>query len=166
MFHIDTIKQNDISSINKMLDQAFGVDRIKKAVYHLRDGVAAIPELSFVIRGKGVVIASLQFWPVMIRDGEAVYESLLLGPIAVRMRSRGQGVGLRLMKHGLVRAKKLGHDRVILVGDESYYRKVGFCRHLATGLEMPGLVDQHRLLAQELRADSLKNVKGLISRIK
>ncbi len=166
MFCIDNIKPNDISKIEEILDQAFGIDRHSKAVYSLRAGVVALSELSFAIRREGTIIASLQFWPVVIRDRQADHDALLLGPIAVRQAWRGQGIGLMLMDHGLNRAKELGHSRVILVGDESYYQKVGFCRRLAIGLDMPGPVDERRLLAQELVPGAMDGVKGMISRIK
>ena len=70
------------------------------------------------------------------------------------------------MEYGLQAAKKLGHRIVILVGDESYYQKVGFSRDLAVGLDLPGPVDQDRLLAQELVPSAMNGIKGMISKIK
>lgn len=166
MFCINTTKKNDILPIHDLLDQAFGVDRLEKTAYRLRDGVPAVQELSFVVRIDGVVKASLQFWPILIKNGGKAVQALLLGPIAVAEDYRGQGVGLRLMEHGLTIAKKIGHQRVILVGDQSYYQKVGFSRSLAMGLEMPGPVDKGRLLAQELVPGAMDGIKGMISKIK
>ncbi len=166
MFCITATKKNDLSEISVLLDQAFGADRHEKTAYRLRDDVSAVQELSFVIRIGGVLKASLQFWPILINDGVKASQALLLGPIAVAEDYRGQGVGLKLMEHGLNIARKNGHKRVILVGDQSYYQKVGFSRALATGLEMPGPVDQDRLLAQELVAGAMDGIKGMISKIK
>jgi len=166
MFCIDAIKQNDLLKIAGLLDQAFGNDRLNKAAYRLREGVAALPELSFVIRKGDMLQASLQFWPILIKDGDHKIEAILLGPIAVRADCRGLGIGLKLMTYGLNKAKELGHQRVILVGDEAYYNKVGFTRDLAMGLDMPGCADKARLLAQELVPGSLKGVTGVISKIK
>ncbi len=166
MFCIDAIKENDILFIDALLDQSFGVDRQGKTAYRLRDGVSAVSELSFVVRIDGVLKACLQFWPILINNGDKAVPALLLGPIAVDEECRGQGYGLRLMEHGLETAKKLGHQRVVLVGDEDYYQKVGFSRALGEGLEMPGPVDKNRLLAQELVPDALNGIKGMISKIK
>lgn len=166
MFCIDKQKAQDISNIEILLDQAFGVDRQEKAAYRLRDGVEPVAELSFVVRAGDGLKATLQFWPVVVRDGDQIYEALLLGPIAVCDQCRGQGIGLELMAHGLERAKSLGHQRVILVGDEVYYQKAGFSRSLAMGLSMAGPVDENRLLAKELTFGAMKNVKGLILKIK
>jgi len=166
MFRINAIKPNDILYIDKMLDEAFGADRFDKTAYRLRDGVSAVQDLSFIVRSGDSVKASLQFWPILIKDGERALEAILLGPIAVARDYRGQGIGLKLMTHGLEKAKEFGHQRVILVGDESYYQKVGFSRNLALGLAMPGPVDKDRLLAQELVPGAMKDVKGMISKIK
>jgi len=166
MFEIIASKQNNILEINRLLDKAFGVDRQDKTAYRLRDDVPAVRELSFVTMAEGNIIASLQFWPIVIKDGDKNYEALLLGPIAVNDDFRDQGHGLALMTHGLRAAKEGGHTRVILVGDETYYQKVGFSRRLALELEMPGPVDKTRLLAQELAPNSLKGVRGMISKIK
>lgn len=166
MFRISYTKKNDILSINILLDQSFGADRQDKTVYRLRGGVSAVQELSFVGHIDGVLKASLQFWPILIKDGDAAVQALLLGPIAVDEEYRGQGFGLELMEYGLQAAKKLGHSIVILVGDECYYQKVGFSRDLAVELDLPGPVDQARLLAQELVPGAMNGIKGMISKIK
>ena len=166
MFGISAFKQNDILDNEDLLDEAFGSDRLSRAAYRLRDGVSALDELSFVMRCEGELKASLRFWPVLIKDGDRVWETLLLGPIAVRADCRGQGVGLRLMTHGLTKARQLGHKRVVLIGDEAYYQKVGFSSALAVGITMPGAVDKARLLAQALTRDAMNGVTGVISKIK
>ncbi len=165
MFHIKPYEPNNIQKITNLLDQAFGVDRLQKTVYRLREGVEPIGALSFAGCYEGQQMASLQFWPVLIKGDETTYDAILLGPIAVAEDFRGQGYGLKLMAQGLERAKELGYERVILVGDEAYYQKVGFARALARNLKMPGPVDYDRLLAQELVSGAMNNVKGMISNI-
>ncbi|MBL4801661.1 MAG: N-acetyltransferase [Emcibacter sp.] len=160
------MKQNDISSVTVLLDENFGKDRQSKTAYRLRDAVSPLAELCFVVRIEGKLEASLQFWPIEMGEQGAAVDALLLGPIAVSQEYRGQGLGLKLMEHGLNIARKLGHSRVILVGDESYYKKVGFSRKMALHLEMPGPVDKERLLAQELVPGAMQDVKGMISKIK
>jgi len=166
MFDILQQKPNDILSIGDLLDESFGKDRLEKTAYRLRDNINPVAELCFVLRDGGQLLASLQFWPVLIKQAQgAELEALLLGPIAVQEKLQGQGHGIRLMQHALEKARKLGHKRVILVGDEAYYKRVGFSRALAQGLTMPGPVDQNRLLGHELVPGALKNIKGRISRI-
>lgn len=166
MFGINAFKQNDILDNEALLDAAFGPDRLNRAAYRLRDGVSALDELSFVVRCDGELKASLRFWPVLIRDEVQAWEALLLGPIAVRADCRGEGIGLKLMTYGLDKARQLGHKRVVLIGDEAYYQKVGFSRALAAGLTMPGQADNSRLLARALTRDAMDGVAGVIIKIK
>lgn len=156
--NIEMQKDSDLADIEALLDSAFGVDRYTKAAYRLREGVAAESGLSFIIRAEGALLATLRFWAVDIAHTPA----LLLGPIAVRASRQGQGCGIRLMEHGLKIAQSLGHKIVILVGDEAYYRRVGFSHALAQGLTMAGQGDISRILARELVPGALNNISGRI----
>jgi predicted N-acetyltransferase YhbS len=64
----------------------------------------------------------------------------------------------------LERACELGWQRVVLVGDEPYYRRFGFTREMARTLDFPKPVNLNRLLAKELDEGSMQAVSGLISR--
>lgn len=153
-------RQSDIPKVEALLDIAFGSDRFLKAAYALREGVEAIEDLSFVIKEKAALIATLRFWQIKA-GGE---DALLLGPIAVLPKLQGQGYGVGLMRYGLEQAKILGHSRVILVGDESYYAKLNFSRKCAQKIRMPGQDDESRLLALELIDGSFIGVSGILSK--
>ena len=159
---MDIVLQNksDDDDIEALLDKAFGEARFNKAAYRLRAGVSALSDLSFIIRKKDVLIASLRFWPVEVAGNDA----LLLGPIAVLPALQGQGYGIRLMRHGLEAAKSFSHKRVVLVGDEPYYSRVGFNRKCAENITMHGQKDESRILALELDAGAFDGVSGVISK--
>ena len=159
MSDIELQNNDDSKAVEELLDITFGTDRFKKAAYSLRQNADAIAPLSFVIRNDDRLIATLRFWSIRI-DGA---ESLLLGLIAVLPELQGQGHGIRLMEHGLKMAKQLGHSRVVLVGEETYYRKIGFSRSAAQNIIMPGQTDQSRLLALALDEDALIGMSGLIT---
>jgi len=150
----------DNESVENLLDTCFGKDRHKKAAYGLRDGVDAITNLSFTMKSEDVVIGTLRFWSVVV-DG---VDALLLGPIAVSPKLQGQGYGITLMRHGLECAKQLGHERVILVGDEAYYNKVGFCRELVLNITIEGQVDESRILGLELRTGAFNDINGRLEK--
>ena len=152
--------KSDIPKIEALLDIAFGSDRFLKAAYALREGVKSIEELSFVIREQDSLVATLRFWPIKAGGKEA----LLLGPIAVLPELQGQGSGIKLMQHGLDQAKMFGHSRVVLVGDERYYSKLGFSRKCAQNIYMPGQEDESRLLALELVEGSFNGVSGVLEK--
>lgn len=151
---------SDDQYVETLLDVTFGSNRYDKAAYGLREGVDADPNLSFVVEDNEVIIATLRFWAIKIGS----FDALLLGPIAVLPVLQGKGIGIQLMKYGLMEATKQGSTRVVLVGDEVYYQKVGFNRVLAENLTMPGQKDESRLLAQELVVGAFENVSGTITK--
>lgn len=155
-------RPEDAAEIEALLDLALGPDRLTKTAYRLREGVAPIPELCLVAREGGILRASNRFWPVRI--GDAGLPALLLGPLAVHPEHQGRGFGIELMRRGLEMARAMGHARVILVGDEPYYARVGFSRAKAVGLALPGPVDERRLLALELVPGSMEGISGMVRR--
>jgi predicted N-acetyltransferase YhbS len=149
----------DLNAIEDLLDEAFGLDRRVKTAYRLREASTPVPGLSFVTRLGDRLVGTIRFWPIVVAHR---FEALLLGPLAVALDLRGLGYGIGLMEHGLARAAALGHERVILVGDEPYYARVGFVRSPDGKLKMPGWVDADRLLYKELVPGSMGAVRGLI----
>jgi predicted N-acetyltransferase YhbS len=160
MFQTLLEKPSDSDEIEALLDREFGAERKEtKAVYRLREGVAPVAELCFVMREEGALRACIRAWPVLI-DGRA--RALLVGPIAVEPAERERGIGVSLIKHALAMARAQGHRIAVLVGDEDYYRRFGFRRDLAAGLTLPGLDAPERLLAAELVPGALAGVAGEI----
>ena len=151
----------DAATVEALLDDAFGIERRILTSYRLREGVTPVSGLSFAAWEGEELVGSLRFWPVLI---EKTSEALLLGPLAVAPRLRGQGCGVALMEAGLDKAASLGHALVILVGDEPYYARVGFQRVPDGKLIMPGYVDPNRLLYRELTSGAMNGVQGLIGR--
>ena len=62
----------------------------------------------------------------------------------------------------LAEAKAKGHRLVLLVGDEPYYRRVGFKRVPKGRATMPGPIDYDRLLVAELVAGAFEAVSGAV----
>ena len=151
---------SDHVAIEHLLDLSFGSDRHTKTSYRLREGNEAVPGLSLVVRDPGAGIAgTISFWPLCV--GERQSPALLLGPLAVHPDRQGLGIGLLLMRVGLGRAKALGHELALLVGDEPYYAKVGFKKLPAERVSLPGPVDPGRFLFLELQPGALAGVSGL-----
>ena len=148
-------------AIEALTDLAFGPDRLGKTTYRLREDVAPIDLLSLVVMQGPEMLGTIRYWPVKI---PAVASALLLGPIAIHPDHQGCGIGSALMTTSLQKAKDLGWDAVILVGDEPYYRRFGFRRALAQNLTLPGPVDQARLLGLDLADGALKNACGMVER--
>lgn len=147
--------------IHPLLDRTFGFDRQTKTVYRLREGIEPVSDLCFLaVNRQKEMLASLRFWPIRIEETPAI----LLGPLAVEPRLQGRGIGRALVRHGLARARRLGHRLCIVVGEPEYYEPYGFGSAPAAGLVLPGPVDPQRFQVSELVPGSLEGVRGVIKR--
>jgi predicted N-acetyltransferase YhbS len=86
----------------------------------------------------------------------------LLGPVAVHPTRQGEGLGGLLINDTLARARDLGWTRVVLVGDEPYYRRFGFTRAMAERLEYPPPTNPARVLALELEPGAFDGIEGSV----
>jgi predicted N-acetyltransferase YhbS len=163
MFPILPERPTDAAQIDTLLDLAFGSERTKKTVYRLRENVAHLKPLAFVVRDEdGIVLGSIRYWPVAI--GEQAAPAIMLGPVAVHPDYQGQGIGRALIRHSLYAATRLGHRLCILVGDKPYYEPFGFVNAADRGMEMPGWVERERFQVMELAAGALKGVAGMVGK--
>jgi predicted N-acetyltransferase YhbS len=163
MFRILREKPDDSAEVEFLFDLAFAPGRTALSSYRLRDGVEAVADLSLVARDDYDVIAgAIRYWPV--RVGEAGSPALLLGPVAVHPTRQGEGLGALLIAESLERAREKGWTRVILVGDEPYYRRFGFSRDAARKLDYPPPTNPDRLLVRELVSGAFDGVAGMVRR--
>ena len=161
MFRITPEIPDDLDEVEYLYDLAFAPGRSALSSYRLRDGVDPIAELSLVARDKyDILAAAIRFWPVRI--GQAGHSALLLGPVAVHPTRQGEGLGNLLISESLERAVALGWSRVILIGDEPYYRRYGFHRKSAENMQFPPPTNPERLLAKALIDGAFEGVSGLI----
>ena len=126
--------------------------------YRLRDGVAPVAELCLVAREEGIVAGAIRFWPILV-GGRRV---LLLGPVAVHPTHQGEGLGGYLILESLERARHLGWQRAMLVGDEPYYGRFGF--HRLEGVTMPPPTNPARVLGLHLAEGAWDGVGGEVTR--
>lgn len=148
----------DAAAVDDLLDEAFGAGRRHRTSERLRNRRTPLRGLSLIAAAGGRLIGTVRLWPVLIGRTRA----LLLGPLAVQARARRDGIGATLMRESLARARKEGHDAVILVGDEPYYRQFGFAPDLTRRMLLPGPVDRRRFLGLELREGTLAGAAGIV----
>ena len=153
-------RPQDAPLVERLNESTFGPGRFAKSAYRLREGVSQVSELAFVAIQAGELRGSVRFWPIIIGTRRA----LMLGPLAVQSDQRGRGIGVALMERSLAAARTLDHDAVILVGDESYYSRVGFSRLKPGAVRFPGPVDPARLLGLSLKAKAALVLEGTARR--
>ena len=150
---------DDLKDIHHLHEEAFGPGRFAKSAYRLREGVEPVRDLSLVAMDGARLVGSIRFTQIRIGGKKKV---LLLGPLAVYVDYSGHRCGLRLMQQGLELAAQHGFRLAVLVGDLTYYEKAGFVQIPIGQIEMPGPVDQFRLLALELQPGSLEGYCGRV----
>jgi GNAT superfamily N-acetyltransferase len=88
---------------------------------------------------------------------------LLLGPIAVHPTHQGEGLGGLLINESLTEARRLGWERVLLVGDLPYYSRFGFEK--LSHVIMPPPTNPDRVLGFALKAGAWDHVGGPVSKV-
>lgn len=159
MFTIRDETVGDVPAREALLDACFGPSRFAKTCERLREGRRPAAGLALVVERAGALVATVRLWNVSAGPG---HPALLLGPIAVDPGLQGAGIGSRLMRDVLGRAAAFGHDAVLLVGDEPYYRRFGFTGEAVSGLYLPGPFDRERFLGLELRPGALAEATGCV----
>ena len=148
----------DTAEVEALYDLCFAPGREALSSYRLRDGVPPVAPLCLILRDYGTIAAAIRHWPVRIGQKPA----LLLGPVAVHPTRQGEGLGGWLILESLDRARALGWDRVMLVGDEPYYSRFGFAR--LNGVEMPPPTNPARVLGLDLSPDAWRKVRGKVAK--
>jgi predicted N-acetyltransferase YhbS len=140
----------DPAAVEALLDAAFGADRKARTAYRLRDGMAALPALSFAWVDGEALLGTIQCWPIAVLGADDTpFPMVLVGPVAVSPSVQGGGIGKKLVTASLEAAAFACHDVLVMIGDPDYYgRFFNFSAAATGGWDVPGPVERHRLLAR------------------
>ena len=145
--------------VEALYDLCFAPGRSALSSYRLRDDVPPVAPLCLTARdGLGILAGAIRYWPVRVGG----HDVALLGPVAVHPTHQGEGLAAVLMFRSMASARKRGWDRVMLVGDHSYYNRYGFVR--LEGVEMPPPTNPERVLGIALKAGAWDGVVGDVCR--
>ncbi|HEX9856793.1 MAG TPA: N-acetyltransferase [Paracoccaceae bacterium] len=159
MYHLEEETEADWWEVEALYDLCFAPGRTALSSYRLRDGVATVAALCLVLRDEdGTLAAAIRYWPAEVA-GQAI---LLLGPVAVHPTRQGEGLGALLINESLAEARRLGWQRVLLVGDAPYYARFGFRKLEA--VVMPPPTNPDRVLGVELVRGGWAGVTGPVTR--
>ncbi|MEC8315491.1 MAG: N-acetyltransferase [Pseudomonadota bacterium] len=143
----------DNTEINTLYTNSFGPGRYAKSAFRYREKYDHLIDISQVLICQNKLIGSVRFWNILVNNKK----SLLLGPIVMHRDYRGQGFGKRLLKDSILNCKNLGHNLIILVGDLSYYSKVGFKRIGQRKILFEGPVNYERVLYIEFNKSIIEH---------
>jgi predicted N-acetyltransferase YhbS len=159
LYQLEEETDADGWEVETLLDTCFAPGRTALSSYRLRDGVDPVRPLCLVVRdGDGTLAGAIRFWPVRAAGRPA----LLLGPVAVHPTRQGEGLGALLIRESLAEARRLGWERVMLVGDAPYYGRFGFRK--LPDIVMPPPTNPDRVLGLELRPGAWMGAAGAVER--
>ncbi len=151
-------------AVEHLLDLAFGTDRFGRTAYRIRQGMDAVPALSFAAIENGALIGTIQCWPVAHHapDGTAT-PLVMVGPVAVRPDVQRGGHGRALMARMLKAAETEADSALMMIGDPEYYgRFFDFAADATGAWDLPGPYETHRLLARAVNGHGLPTGAGMI----
>ncbi|WP_435344984.1 GNAT family N-acetyltransferase [Haloarchaeobius sp. HRN-SO-5] len=124
----------DRAAVEAVHRVAFPTDDEALLVAALRESDAFVPALSIVAEADGRVVGHVLFTEVTVDGTDA---ALTLAPVAVHPDRQGEGIGSRLIRHGLDSCRDAGYDLVVLHGDPEFYSRFGFEPATPHGLTHP-----------------------------
>ena len=159
MYRLDEETESDWWEVEALYDLCFAPGRTALSSYRLRDGVATVAALCGVLRdADGTLAGAIRYWPIEAGGQDA----LLLGPVGVHPTRQGEGLGALLVRESLAEARRLGWERVMLIGDVPYYGRFGFVK--LERVIMPPPTNPDRVLGLALKRAAWDGVHGPVTK--
>jgi putative acetyltransferase len=133
------------------LDEADLIDSLRT------QGVVLV---SLVAEMENRVVGHILFSRMSIETAGGSIPAVALAPMAVLPEYQRQGVGGRLIRHGLELLRWRGEHIVIVLGHVDYYPRFGFSNEKAQSLKSP--FPPYALMAMELSPGALDGIHGKV----
>ena len=106
------------------------------------------------------IAGHIVFSRMWIESSGSLIPAVALAPVAVLPEYQRQGIGGKLIRHGLELLSGQGEKIVIVVGHADYYPRFGFSSEKAQSLESPFPADA--FMAMELAPGALDGIRGKV----
>jgi putative acetyltransferase len=116
--------------------------------------------VSLVAEFEAAIIGHVLFSRMHIDTASGPVPAVALAPVAVLREHQRNGIGQRLIMHGLDSLRVRGEQIVIVLGNPGYYRRFGFSTNQAALLEAP--FPREAFMAMELVNGALVGVQGRV----
>lgn len=134
-------------------------------IHVLRDDLAFVKELDFVMEQKGRLIGQNMFMKTIIEaDDSRTIDILTMGPIGITPELKRQGYGKALLDYSLEKAADLGFGAVLFEGNIGFYGNSGFDYARNFGIryhDLPEGADDSFFLCKELIPGFFNGVTGV-----
>jgi putative acetyltransferase len=162
MIQIKKETKDDHDVIDEVNTLAFGREFEGQLVRKIRSGQNFIEELSLVALDETTVVGHVLLSKIKIQQGEREYETLALAPLAVRPDYQQKGIGKKLVRTGLEKAKNLGFGSVIVVGHSDYFPQFGFQKASQWNIKCSFDVPDEAFMAIQLIPGDLEDKSGTV----
>lgn len=150
---------HDAAAIRVVNEAAFPTSHEADLVEALRaDSEAWIPGLSYITETAGGAVVGHALLTRCTVGGEP---ALTLGPCAVLPEHQGTGAGSAVIRAGLLAARGLGENFVVVLGHAEYYPRFGFAPASGFGVTTSFEVPDDAMMALQL-APARPTPRGVI----
>lgn len=160
--------REDYSTTERVIKKSFLNEEMSDQQEHilvkkLRNSEAFIPELSLVALNQNQkIVGHLMLTINKIINKNTKARSLSLAPVSVLPSFQNKGIGTRLIKEALKRAKELGYESIIVLGHPDYYSKFDFQPASFWDIKAPYDIPDEVFMALELADSALEDVQGVV----
>jgi putative acetyltransferase len=151
----------DADAIAQVVEAAFGRADEGRLVAALRDAGAVTLSLVAEAAG-GEIVGHVLFSPVVIERSGGTSRAVGLGPLAVRPLEQRRCVGSSLVREGIDRLRRLGHEAVVVLGHPRFYLSRGFNAASFYGLRYEVAGHDESFMAIRLRPGALGQGPGVV----
>ncbi len=160
--HIRPERTNEQGKVYEINRRAFNRAGEADLVDALRKTKRFNPGLLLVAEHYEELLGCILLYPVDIVEGSNITPALALAPVAVLPQHQRKGIGGKLVKVSLGKAKKLGFKSVIVLGNAAYYTRFGFKPASLWGIKPSFEVPEKNFMAIELEPEALRSAAGVV----
>jgi len=156
---------SDFSDVFLVEKDAFGHEKEANLVKDLLSDSSAKPLYSFLAFNNDRAVGHILFTSARIEGEHKGLSISLLAPLAVLPDFQKQGVGGKLIAHGLQHLTNAGVDLVFVLGHPGYYPRYGFKPAGVQGFEAPYPIPEEHAnawMVQELSPGVIGSVSGKV----
>ncbi len=153
---------NERAKIEAVVDDAFADPRVRKLIRNLRSSSMFKLDLSCVADIDRVPVGYVAYFPVMIQGNGRAVKAVHMSPIAVLNVPERQGVGERLVRHGIQRAHSLGYEIVLVMGPADYFSYFGFQQASPCGIKANLPVPDEHFMVHFIRPELAATSTGVV----
>lgn len=136
-------------------------------IHNLRKDKSFVKELDYCIEIDNKIIANIVYAKGKLKlENGNIREILIFGPVSVLPKYQKKGYGEKLINYTIEKAKELGFDAIVIMGNPNYYKKFGFESCSKYKIYYEGIDKNEEapfFMIKILNDNNIENLKGIYS---